>query len=127
MALQEQDLNLLIGAINTGIEKQKIFYSAVIAADQTVVFFVEGEIDAMSIYEAGAEAIGLGSTSNVDKLIALIDAEELLKKKTYVICGDNDTAGKTAVQKLTDAFTERKIDYFLEEEDNESPIQRYYS
>ena len=33
------------------------------------VVIVEGEFDALSIIEAGNDAIALGSTSNVDKLI----------------------------------------------------------
>ena len=32
------------------------------------VFVVEGELDAMSVYEAGYEAVGLGSASNAEKL-----------------------------------------------------------
>lgn len=92
--------------------KQSVFNSGVIASDQTVIFVVEGEIDAMSICEAGASAIGLGSTSNIDKLLELIDNETAAKTKTFVICGDNDEngAGEQAAEKLFTALKERKID-----------------
>jgi replicative DNA helicase len=32
------------------------------------IFITEGEIDALSIIEAGGEAVGLGGTSNIEQL-----------------------------------------------------------
>lgn len=95
--------------------EQSIFNSAAIASDQTAIFVVEGEIDAMSICEAGAVAVGLGSTSNADKLIELIDAEPKARQKVFIICGDSDEAGKKATEKLSEALKERQIDYVVKD------------
>ena len=46
-----------------------IFNLEVLKSSQQHVVVVEGEFDALSIIEAGNDAISLGSTSNVDKLI----------------------------------------------------------
>lgn len=63
------------------------------------VFVVEGEIDALSIIEAGGEAVGLGSTSSIDLFI-----NGYVKKhaplQPIIIAMDNDEAGQTATMKL---------------------------
>ena len=43
------------------------------AAENDPVFIVEGEIDALSIIEAGGEAVAIGSTSNTHKLLEYIE------------------------------------------------------
>ena len=43
----------------------KDFYEA-IQGNKPPVFVVEGELDALSVYEAGGYAVALGSTSNKD-------------------------------------------------------------
>jgi replicative DNA helicase len=65
------------------------------------IFIVEGEIDALSIIEAGGEAIGLGGTSNINSLINELEKRgEEARKRPYIICLDNDEAGKEASKKL---------------------------
>ena len=64
------------------------------AAENTPVFVVEGEIDALSIIEAGGEAVALGSTSNTHKLLEYI--EEHGTKATLLLCFDNDKEEHTA-------------------------------
>lgn len=63
------------------------------------IFIVEGELDALSIIEAGGEAIGLGSTANIDLFI-----NNYIKKtkpaQPLVLALDNDEKGQTATQKL---------------------------
>lgn len=58
------------------------------------VFVVEGVIDAMSIIEAGGEAIGLSGTDGIDKLT------EALKESPFpnglLLAADNDDAGNKA-------------------------------
>lgn len=62
------------------------------------IFVVEGELDALSIIEAGGEAVGLGSTTNGKKFV------ELVKKggvnQPIIIALDNDEAGKKAANEL---------------------------
>lgn len=63
------------------------------------IFIVEGELDALSIIEVGGEAIGLGSTANIDLFI-----NNYIKKmkpvQPLVLALDNDEKGQTATQKL---------------------------
>ena len=63
------------------------------------IFIVEGELDALSIIEAGGEAIGLGSTANIDLFI-----NNYIKKtkpaQPLVLALDNDEKGQTTTQKL---------------------------
>lgn len=76
------------------------------------IFIVEGEIDALSIIEAGGEAIGLGSTANIDLFI-----NNYLKKQKpaqpLVIALDNDEKGQTATEKLEKALAELGLAYYI--------------
>jgi replicative DNA helicase len=58
------------------------------------IFIVEGEFDALSVIEAGGQAVGLGSTSNVNKLIQAVS--ENPPTATLVLALDNDEAGQKA-------------------------------
>lgn len=95
-------------------EKQKqgsahIFNVEALLDDSKPVFIVEGEFDALSIMEVtkDAEAVALGSTSNVDlfcKILRKIKNEKLRKGKPYdpelLIAMDNDDAGNLASNDL---------------------------
>lgn len=74
----------------------QLFNPAVLtrAAENNPVFIVEGEIDALSIIEAGGEAVAIGSTSNTHKLLEYI--EEHGTKATLLLCFDNDKDERTA-------------------------------
>jgi replicative DNA helicase len=75
-----------------------LFNSEVLSSESgEPVFIVEGEIDALSVIEAGGQAIGLGGVGNVGKLIAELGTA---KDRLYVICLDNDKSGKDASAKL---------------------------
>ena len=62
------------------------------------IFITEGEIDAMSIYEAGGIAIGLGGIANI-KMFAEA-AAEIPQAQPYIIALDNDTPGERASEEL---------------------------
>lgn len=71
------------------------------------VFIVEGAIDALSIIEAGGEAVALNSTSNTRKLL-----KELESKRTgnaLILCLDNDDAGRKASIELAEGLRGLKI------------------
>jgi len=73
------------------------------------VFVVEGAFDALSIIEAGEQAIALNSTANADKLI-----KRLAKKptdSTLILCLDNDEAGKRATERLKSGLQRLNISY----------------
>ena len=72
------------------------------AAENAPVFIVEGEIDALSIIEAGGEAVAIGSTSNTHKLLEYI--EEHGTKATLLLCPDNDEAGRRAGRELAEGL-----------------------
>ena len=71
------------------------------------VFVTEGAIDALSIIEAGGEAMSLNSTSNARKLI-----EHLKTKRTrsiIALCLDTDEAGRKTTAELAAGLRELNI------------------
>ena len=72
-------------------------------AEKRPVFVTEGELDALSIMEAGGLACALGSTSNVGKLTSALKARPT--ESTLLICMDNDDAGTRAAGELREALT----------------------
>ena len=77
------------------------------AKDGTPVFIVEGEIDAISIFEAGGKAIALGSTSNARKLLEHL--KEQPTKAALQLCCDNDNAGRNANNQLAEGLQRLNI------------------
>ena len=73
------------------------------------IFVVEGEIDALSVMEVGAVAVGLGSTSNIQKFIDLVSDSEL--KCPLLLALDHDIAGKNAQEKLAKKLKEKNIPF----------------
>ncbi|HEL1073952.1 TPA: toprim domain-containing protein [Streptococcus equi subsp. zooepidemicus] len=73
------------------------------------IFVVEGEIDALSIMEVGGEAVGLGGTSNIQKLLEILENTNL--KHPIILSMDNDSAGREAQEKLAKSLEEKKIPY----------------
>lgn len=70
---------------------------------------VEGEIDCLSIIEAGGEALGLGSTSNTNKLINHL--KENKPKKPLILALDEDEAGLKATETLKTDLTRLSIPF----------------
>ena len=80
------------------------------------VWIVEGEIDCMSIIEAGGEAVGLGSTSGADLLITYIKNNSL--NPYLIIALDNDEAGEKTTETLKKELSELNISYLLKDLSN---------
>lgn len=82
-------------------------------AEKRPVFITEGELDALSVIEAGGMACGLGSTSNTRKLAEYL--KEKPTESTLLLALDNDEAGKKATEdlekKLTEAGKKAGIDF----------------
>lgn len=72
--------------------------AALYSDDARPVFITEGAFDALSIIEAGGNALALNSTSNTRLLVEALEANP--SKKTLIICLDNDKAGREAAQDL---------------------------
>ncbi len=96
----------------------KLFNTGLKGSKADIVYIVEGEIDAMSIYDVtkGAiQAIGLGSTSMWRHLYDEIDFHEHLKNKTFVLMLDNDEPGQKTQQKIIEAFGHYNVPYVVQE------------
>lgn len=88
-----------------GIFNQAALYDT----SKEIVFLVEGAIDALSIIEAGADAIALNSTSNADRLLEYL--KEKPTKATLILALDNDDSGKRAERTLKDGLQMLNISY----------------
>lgn len=73
------------------------------------IYIVEGEIDAMSIIQAGGEAVALGSTSYVDGFLRNVDRAK--PTQPFIISLDNEDNKNVskAVEKLKAGLSERGI------------------
>lgn len=78
-------------------------------ADGRPVFITEGAFDALSVIEAGGEAVALNSTSNTRKIIDRLKAKRT--RSTLILCLDSDDAGKKAAAQLADGLSELNIPY----------------
>jgi len=92
------------------VGKAQLFNADVITDANKPVFVVEGEIDAISITEAGGLAVGLGSTSNKDKFIDL--AKQTATAQPFVLSLDNDDPGQKAEAELADLLTAAGISFY---------------
>ena len=76
------------------------------------VFVVEGGFDALSILEAGYQAIGLCSTSNVGKLIEMLErAKPENLPPRLLLSMDNDKAGEAATEVLSEGLQRLSIPF----------------
>ena len=78
-------------------------------ATRRPVFIVEGAIDALSIIDAGGEAVALNSASNTRKLLELL--KEQRTHSTLILCLDTDDAGKKATAALADGLRGLNVPY----------------
>jgi len=77
------------------------------------VFIVEGEFDALSICEAGGEAVALGSVSNWRQLVELVS--KIRPKAPLILTLDRDDAGKRCTEQLEEALGAADIPFFTAE------------
>lgn len=73
------------------------------------IFIVEGEIDAMSVIELGYQAIGLGSTSEIDIFVDYLKEHPI--SQTLLISLDNDESGANASALLANNLDELGVSY----------------
>lgn len=92
--------------------KSNIFNLEVLRSSEQNVVVVEGEFDALSIIEAGNDAIALGTTTNVEKFLSWLKESGVRPKKPLVIDLDADEAGRTAARKLTAGLRKLRIRYY---------------
>ena len=75
-------------------------------------FVVEGEIDCLSVVECGFSCIGLGSTSNVNKIFSYNTSNTVL-----IIAMDSDRAGIKATRQLESLCIQHKVPYITVPDD----------
>lgn len=76
-------------------------------AKNAPVFVTEGEIDALSIMEAGGDAVALGSANNTEKLLEWIKANGT--GAILLLCLDNDPRGQKAGNELAEGLQRLEI------------------
>ena len=89
-----------------------VFNIDILKSSKQHVVIVEGEFDALSIIEAGNDAIALGSTSNVDKLIDWLREKNIRPHLPLVLSLDADEAGQKATDKLANALRNMRIQFY---------------
>lgn len=89
------------------VGKVQIFNLKALYQPGELIFLTEGELDALSIIEAGEDAIALGSTSNANNFIAFCSQKHPFK--TILLALDNDKSGKQAQEIISKSLQELKI------------------
>jgi replicative DNA helicase len=92
------------------VGEAEIFNGQALETAQRPIFITEGEIDALSIIEAGGEAAGLGSTQNTHKLLDLLRDHKPIQP--LIIALDNDEAGEAAAGKLIEGLKSLNIAFY---------------
>ena len=90
--------------------KTGLFNAGALKQDKKPVHIVEGEIDALSIIDAGGEALALCSVTNVNKMIEALKVQK--PKVPLIIALDNDKAGKEASEKLENALKQLSFSFY---------------
>lgn len=87
-----------------------IFNSEALINNEGYCYIFEGEIDCLSAIQLGFNAVGLGSTSMIDKLF---QEYKINPNNVFIIALDNDDGGKKATQKLITLCRVNKIPYYV--------------
>ena len=87
-------------------ESELFAFDEALSQNEWPIFVAEGEIDAMSFYEVGAHAIGLGSVNNIrkftDRLNNYLYSHKNINK--LLICLDNDSVGQQNAKTLVNTL-----------------------
>lgn len=97
-------------AMNAG--PGSLFNRAALTRAAAPVFIVEGALDALSIIDAGGEAIALNSTSNARRLLEALDELGEAPAQPLIISMDNDEAGEKTARKLEQELKERGLIFY---------------
>ena len=88
----------------------KTFNEAALSSTAEAVHIVEGEIDALSVIEAGGQAVALCSTSYTRQFLDVLSRFKVPFSKTLILSLDNDEAGTTAEIKLLNGLLKMRED-----------------
>ena len=76
------------------------------------IFICEGAINAASIIEVGGRAIAINSTANARSFVDAL-SRDAYRCERYVVCMDNDAAGKAATDILVNGLKELEKDFIV--------------
>lgn len=91
--------------------KDKPFFNLKALENPLCCFITEGELDAISIEQAGGSCLALGSTVKAKALGELLQKRDAMKTGTVIISLDNDTAGQKAADEIVNACEIAGIDF----------------
>ena len=94
--------------------REKPFYNLQAMNNPLCFFVVEGELDAISIEQAGGSCLALGSTVKAKAFGELLKKRDALKTGTVIISLDNDPAGTAAAETIEEACIIAGIEYTKE-------------
>ena len=79
-------------------DKRGLFNAEALEDTAQVCIVCEGEVDCMSIYEAGGNAVGIPGTGGVNLLLSALQKRK--SETTLVLALDNDKAGREATERI---------------------------
>jgi P4 family phage/plasmid primase-like protien len=92
--------------------KTELFNVSALSSDSELILVVEGEFDAMSIWQASEGNIAVVATLSVggykELLLSLLDEKKISDKK-FLILFDGDEAGRTNAENLHGELIKRKV------------------
>lgn len=94
--------------------RNKPFFNEQAINNPLCFFVVEGELDAISIEQAGGSCIALGSTVKAKAFGELLKKRDALKTGTVIISLDNDPAGQQAAEIIEEACIIAGVEYAKE-------------
>ena len=86
-----------------------LFNDKALKEAQGPIVIVEGEIDAMSVIDAGGEAVGLGSLANYRQLLSAV--EKTRPSQRLILSLDNDPAGKASTEQIAGELARMGVQY----------------
>lgn len=99
------------GIKKMNVGKDKPLFNTKAMKNPLCFFVVEGELDCMSIEQAGGSCVALGSTVKAKAFCELLQQLDITKTGTVIICLDNDEAGQKAADKIENACTTKGFDF----------------
>ena len=89
----------------------KPFFNRKAVENPLCFFVVEGELDAISIEQAGGNCVALGSTVKAKAFGEMLRQRDAMETGTVIIALDNDPAGQKAAEQIADACEIAGIDF----------------
>lgn len=87
-----------------------VFNSKALYKAEKPVYIVEGELDAVSVVEAGGEAVGLGSTSNSRQFITILEKKRPVQP--LILSLDQDEEGQKTEDKIAQELERLNIPFY---------------